>query len=451
MDFRITSKLLVWAMLLSSSCVLCERLSAKSYTAQTVAQFEEIVKQLVAGDELVMKDGLWRDANLLIQGEGTAEQPITIRAATPGKVVLTGASRLRISGQYVQVIGLKLHNLTGQKADWIEFRKDSKKLANHCSLKDCWLLESDDFQPTEKENRWIGIYGHDNRLENCRIEGKKNKGATVVVWLGKDNLGEHIITHNYFVHRPRLGKNGGETLRVGDSDTSMQSAKCLIEGNLFERCNGETECISNKSCDNVYRSNTFLEVQGTLTLRHGNNCLVERNIFLGNHVSGTGGIRVIGEGHRVRANYLSGLEGDGFRTALTLVNGQPDAALNGYHPVRNVTLEDNTIVDCKHSVLLNYNDQKDATISPYKITFTDQRIIARNKRMPLEIVAVDKPLSTLPEGYHFEGNVIQCDTKYRADLAGITYKDSVPVAAPESLKPSQVGPTWLASSSDSPR
>ncbi len=186
-------------------------------------------------------------------------------------------------------------------------------------------------------------------------------------------------------------------------------------------------------------------------MRHGNNCLVERNIFLGNHVSGTGGIRVIGEGHRVKANYLSGLEGDGFRTALTLVNGQPDAALNGYHPVRNVTLEDNTIVDCKHSVLLNYNDQKDATISPYKITFTDQRIIARNKRMPLEIVAVDKPLSTLPEGYHFEGNVIQCDTKYRADLAGITYKDSVPVAAPESLKPSQVGPTWLASSSDSPR
>ncbi len=89
MDFRITSKLLVWAMLLSSSCVLCERLSAKSYTAQTVAQFEEIAKQLVAGDELVMKDGLWRDANLLIQGEGTAEQPITIRAATPGKVVLT--------------------------------------------------------------------------------------------------------------------------------------------------------------------------------------------------------------------------------------------------------------------------------------------------------------------------------------------------------------------------
>ena len=53
----------------------------------------------------------------------------------------------------------------------------------------------------------------------------------------------------------------------------------MVEKNLFEKCNGETECISNKSCGNIYRENTFLEVSGTLTLRHGNGCIVERNVF----------------------------------------------------------------------------------------------------------------------------------------------------------------------------
>ena len=67
------------------------------------------------------------------------------------------------------------------------------------------------------------------------------------------------------------GRGGGlrlmaepETIRIGDSQTSLLMGGCVVEKNLFEKCNGEAECISNKSCGNIYRENTFLEVSGTL-------------------------------------------------------------------------------------------------------------------------------------------------------------------------------------------
>ena len=107
----------------------------------------------------------------------------------------------------------------------------------------------------------------------ARLRARPGKGPTFVVWLGDGNEGRHQIDHNYFGPREKLGKNGGETIRVGDSKTAMLTGGCVVEKNLFEKCNGETECISNKSCGNIYRDNTFLEVSGTLTLRHGNGCI----------------------------------------------------------------------------------------------------------------------------------------------------------------------------------
>src|SRR5205085_451321 len=72
------------------------------------------------------------------------------------------------------------------------------------------------------------------------------------------------------------------------------------------------EIISSKSCENVYRFNTFLDCAGMLTLRHGNRCLVEGNFFLGHHKHGAGGIRVIGEDHKIINNYFEAVDQGGF-------------------------------------------------------------------------------------------------------------------------------------------
>ena len=91
----------------------------------------------------------------------------------------------------------------------------------------------------------------------------------------------HKIDHNYFGPRSILGSNGGETLRIGTSHHSRTNSFTVVENNYFDRCDGELEIISNKSGKNKFLNNTFYESRGTLTMRHGNNNLVEGNVFFG--------------------------------------------------------------------------------------------------------------------------------------------------------------------------
>lgn len=300
-----------------------------------------------AGDVIVLKDGVWRDATLRFENlPGTAENPILIRAATPGGVVLTGAVEFRLSGTYVTVSGLTFRNPSGQ-SDVFEFRSHSERLSQHCRITDCRFVQSE--RGDGKESRWVNIYGKNNRVDHCFLAGKQNRGTTLVVWV-TDKVGAHRIDHNHFGPRPELGKNGGETIRIGTSEVSESSSKTMVEENYFESCNGEAEIISNKSCDNVYRHNLFVTCAGALTLRHGHRCLVDGNVFLGMKSKGTGGVRIIGQDHRVINNYFEGLRGDAERAAICVMNGMKDGPLNGYAPVRNALIAHNTLVDCKVSM-----------------------------------------------------------------------------------------------------
>ena len=136
----------------------------------------------------------------------------------------------------------------------------------------------------------------------------------------------------------------------------------MVENNYFERCNGEVEIISNKSGGNVFRGNVFLESRGTLTLRHGNDNLVENNVFLGNGVDHTGGIRVINKRQTIRNNYLQGLAGYRFGSALTIMNGVPDSPINRYHQVEDSVIENNTIIDSAHIELAAGSDEERSAV-----------------------------------------------------------------------------------------
>lgn len=338
-------------------------LAAKDLPVNDVATLETTLKSVQPGDTIILRDGEWRDAKLLFRGQGTKAAPITLKAAVPGKTVITGKSTLRIHGEYLVVEGLLFQDPDPTISDLINFRMDSDELAHNCRMTDCAVISTQQGNSSQ-ESRWLGLYGSDNRIDHCTFEGKSGKGTTFVVWLGNGSEGRHRIDHNYFGPREKLGKNGGETIRVGDSNSSMLNGACLVEKNLFEKCNGEAECISNKSCGNIYRDNTFLEVSGTMTLRHGNNCLVERNVFLGNKARGTGGIRIIGEDHIVRGNYLEKLTGDNARSALTFMMGIPNSPSHRYFQVKRAIVENNVLVDCEHSLLIGLSDDKNASLAP---------------------------------------------------------------------------------------
>ena len=69
------------------------------------------------------------------------------------------------------------------------------------------------------------------------------------------------------------------------------------------------------------------------------------NVFIGNNVKKTGGIRIINAGHIIRNNLLVGLKGDGFRGPIVVMNGVYNSPLNRYHQVKNVDIQNNTIIN----------------------------------------------------------------------------------------------------------
>ena len=190
---------------------------------------------------------------------------------------------------------------------------------------------------------FVHLFGSDNRVDHCYLAGKTTVDPTFQIEVEEKRPNHDHVDHNDFGPRPPLGQNGGETMRVGYSFQSMYSSGALVEQNLYDRCDGEIEIISSKSCDNIYRNNTFLNCAGMLTLRHGNRATIDGNFFIGNHKRGSGGIRVIGEDHVITNNYIEGVQNGAF----WITSGIQDSPLKGYFRAQRCLIGFNTIVDCK--------------------------------------------------------------------------------------------------------
>lgn len=338
--------------------------------ARTPQELEDAIAASAPGDIVVMANGTWTDLNLRFYAEGIEGDTITLKAETPGRVFLDGRSQLRIGGDYLKVEGLRFVGGALSGGHVIEFRRSSSNLANHSRLTDC---EIRDYNPpnVSTQYKWVSVYGTHNRVDHCYFAGKTHDGATLVVWLRDppdDTPSHHRIDHNYFGPRPDLGKNGGETIRVGTSSRSMQDSYVTVEYNLFEECDGEIEIISNKSGQNTYRYNTFRRSAGTLTLRHGNNAHVYGNFFLGEGKNSTGGVRIIGERHRVYNNYFQDLAGTGYRAALAVVNGIPNSPLNRYFQVKEAIIAFNTFVNVEETFVIGAGKSSEQSLAPDSVT-----------------------------------------------------------------------------------
>lgn len=324
-----------------------------------IKSFKTAAKSAKPGDRIILKNGVWENAELELVAEGEEENPIVLTVEEKGKVFLEGQSNLRIAGKHIVVEGLVFRNGHTPTGEVISFKKSKKQLCNNCRVTECVI---DDYNPTERfdTDYWVGIYGKNNRFDHNYLVGKRNRGVTLAVRLNSEESLEnhHRIDHNYFGYNPILGSNGGETLRIGTSHHSLKNSNTLVEDNYFEMCNGEHEIISNKSCQNTFRNNTFYECQGTLTMRHGNETLVENNYFFGNRKANTGGIRIINETQTVNNNYCEGLTGYRFRGALVIMNGVPNSPINRYFQVKDSKASNNIIVDSDYIQLCAGSDEE---------------------------------------------------------------------------------------------
>lgn len=318
----------------------------------TPAEYQGALRNAKPGDVIVLKDGVWRDFQILFEAEGQPGRPVTLTAQTPGGVVLSGQSNLRLSGRELVVSNLVFRDGWSPTGEVISFRRSKDHRAVDSRITG---LVIDGYNKPDRatSDNWVALYGQGNRFDHNHLTGKTNVGTTLVVvrdeHQGLDN--RHRIDHNYFGPRPNLGSNGGETLRVGTSADSLSASNTVVENNWFEGADGEVEIVSNKSGGNTYRGNVFFHSRGSMVLRHGDGNLVENNVFIGGGKPHTGGIRIINRHQTVRNNYMEGLAGEGFASALTVMHGVPDSPINRYHQVVGAVIENNTIIGARRIAL----------------------------------------------------------------------------------------------------
>ncbi|MDA7537511.1 polysaccharide lyase 6 family protein, partial [Akkermansiaceae bacterium] len=386
----------------------------------TLGALNSAISNADPGDTILMANGAWTDTVINFNTDGLAGQPITLRAEVDGQVTMEGASRIKFSGDYLVVQGL--HFTNGSIADGghvVEFRENSSNLANHCRLTHCAITDYNPADPTTNY-KWVSVHGMHNRVDHCSFKGMNHVGVTLTVWLGTNAPANHTrIDHNVFSDRTEGDGNGFETIRIGTSSRSMQESKTIVEDNYFYRCDGEIEIISNKSVGNIYRRNTFESCSGQLTLRHGNECIVEGNYFLGNGISGTSGVRVIGEDHVVVNNYFENLRGTSARAALSFYNGVPNSPLNRYFQVKRALIAFNTFSECRENFVIGI-DSSDTSLPPLDC------VIANNI-----VEGDDDPLieyRTTPLNMQYEGNIFHGASLGISQLSGIQLID--PLLAP---------------------
>ncbi len=319
-----------------------------------VSNIDDANKQLnnaKAGDKIILKDGVYKNAVIKFINNN-----VSFTAEHAGKVFFEGNSTLNFAGDNITVDGFVWQNggFDLKSKSVIEFKAGDKE-ATHSFLKNCAINEYNNAD-ISIDNKWVSVYGEYNTVTQCLFKSKFNLGATLVVWLTNGKAAHHTISYNYFLNRQNgpNSDNGLESMRIGDSRTSMIDAHCTVAFNRFEECDGEIEIISNKSCHNSYLHNTFVNSDGGITLRHGNNCLVDGNFFDGENKKLSYGVRFIGEGHVAINNYfyrLNGAPNQTFRAPFTVVNGLVNTPQNGYFQSKRCVFADNIFVDCVTPVI----------------------------------------------------------------------------------------------------
>ncbi len=262
-----------------------------SHVVDSVAALKSAVFRAVPGETIVLKNGVYTTSGTVtIKCAGTAEKPITITAETEGGVELAGTHGFTVSepAEHVIVRGFKFthaagKNVIGAGTRHVRFARNTFQCLG--------------------DGPYLSIYGDDVQIDYNDFADKSTPGSMIAVGGTGSQVARRLwIHHNYFHDLASAIASPAEMIRFGLTNVSLSTGNGIVEHNLFVRCKGESELISNRASGNTYRFNTFLESPtAQFSLRHGNDCAVYGNVF-----RQTEGLRVFGDRHQIFSNYFEG-------------------------------------------------------------------------------------------------------------------------------------------------
>ncbi len=291
--------------------------------------FERVANSLRPGDELILKGGTYSQAGrraLTIQG--TADQPIVIRAVDGEKPVLTRPAE------------------DGNRLNNIEF-------VDCCHV----VIRGLRFKGGSSGVRFIR--GHHVTFEDCEISHTGNNALT----MNSGDCDAFIIRNNHIHHTglSDAGPTEGEGMYIGCHDGSCVTTNTLIEGNYIHHLRGTSIGgsdgveIKYRSHGNVIRSNVIHDTNlarpypGIFVYGGGDGV----NVVEGNRIWNAGeGIQVVSDAI-IRNNVI-------FDCAISGITAAPHAAVPH---VRNVRIANNTIVNHPVGVRIRWSKAADMVFS----------------------------------------------------------------------------------------
>ncbi len=150
----------------------------------------------------------------------------------------------------------------------------------------------------------------------------------------------------------------------------------------------------------------IIESFGEFVMRQGHGNLVERNISLGGHVEGTGGVRLTSNDHIIRGNYFEGLGSKvgssqsaklgniDNQSAIRLMNGVPNSPDQKHFQVTNA------IINPQGSVPFAVkSDDSGITSSENVIVYSDK--VKNNNTPPVGFSITEGIVNTTDDGLRY--------------------------------------------------
>ena len=306
--------------------VLCSGISTgatyKIYPAiaGTQEEFETIANSLKPGDELILYGGTYsQTARRAITAKGTAEIPITIRAAEGQEPLLI----------HPQEVAARYNNIEFVDCEYL-------------------IIRGIYFKGGSSGVRFIR--GHQVIFEDCQISHTLNNALT----MNSGDCDAFVIRRNHIHHTGLLsrGSTEGEGMYIGCHDGSCITTNTLVEGNYIHHTRGTSSggndgieikfgSYGNIVGDNViHDTNIGTKYPGIFVYGGGKGI----NIVEGNVIWNAGeGIQVVSDAI-IRNNII-------FDCLATGITAAPHAAVPH---VRNVKIVNNTIVDHPRGILFRW-------------------------------------------------------------------------------------------------
>ncbi len=277
-----------------SALVFVSGSPAATINVSTVSGLQNAINNANPGDIIVAANGTYTlSSSLTIGCAGTSSSHIAIKAASTSGATINGSGSVAFtsSAAYIDMQGF-VFNQNGS----IGIPAGSTNVRiTRCTVE----LTI----PSGTTTSYINISGDNVQIDHCELRNKSTLGEMLDISGSGSQVARNLwVHHNYFHDFTSPGGNGAETIRWGLSGLSLSTGNGICEYNLFARCTGENELISNKSCGNTYRYNTFIDSPGAqMSQRHGN-----YNLIYANYFKNTDGIRIYGDHNQIWSNYLEG-------------------------------------------------------------------------------------------------------------------------------------------------